>query len=113
MPTTGNVKQPSFLTSGKKTNYIFCSDYYFTNLVWADNHNISVTWMDRAQTTSVVMLCNAARGTCIEVRFTVDKRKYLSLYFRVFLVFIFVELSIGFSEWLGKSKCKEIMSAFL
>ena len=46
--------------------YLF-SDYYFTNLVWADEETVSVTWMDRAQTTSIVTLCKARDGHCIVV----------------------------------------------
>ena len=56
------------LRISKLTTYSFlCSDYYFTNLVWADNQTVSVTWMDRAQTMNIVMLCKAANGNCIEV----------------------------------------------
>ena len=45
----------------------FFSDYYFTNLVWADGQTVSVTWMDRAQTMNIVMLCKASNGDCNEV----------------------------------------------
>jgi hypothetical protein len=46
----------------------FSSDYYFSNLVWANGQTVSVTWMNREQTTGVVMLCKADSGDCIEVQ---------------------------------------------
>ncbi|CAB4043211.1 Inactive dipeptidyl peptidase 10, partial [Paramuricea clavata] len=48
------------------SHYVHYFDYYFTNLVWANGQTVSVTWMNREQTTSVVMLCKADSGDCIE-----------------------------------------------
>ncbi|XP_028393051.1 dipeptidyl peptidase 4-like isoform X2 [Dendronephthya gigantea] len=41
-------------------------DHYFTNLVWANSGKISIQWMNREQTTSVVMNCEASSGVCTE-----------------------------------------------
>ena len=84
----------------------FFSDYYFTNLLWADGQTVSVTWMDRAQTMNIVMLCKASSGDCNEVTssYTIVFDRHLK---REIERFTFLKKSLTLTIYWGEAKRAE------
>ncbi|XP_050712996.1 inactive dipeptidyl peptidase 10-like isoform X2 [Eriocheir sinensis] len=48
----------------KPPNVVKDQDHYFTALTWVDNSAVSVVWMNRAQNTSVITLCQPPLYYC-------------------------------------------------
>ncbi|EDV21065.1 uncharacterized protein TRIADDRAFT_60463 [Trichoplax adhaerens] len=42
-------------------------EYYFTNVVWASDTIVTVTWLNRFSNTSILMSCDATNGQCRQI----------------------------------------------
>lgn len=57
------------LTTGStSTLFYVCSDFYVTMVKWATPERLSVRWVNRAQNTSILSLCDVTTSACEKVR---------------------------------------------
>lgn len=48
--------------------YVFPSEYYVTMVKWVTQERLSVRWVNRAQNTSILSLCDVTASVCTKVR---------------------------------------------
>lgn len=47
--------------------FVHYSDYYITMVKWVTEEKIGVRWLNRAQNTSILSLCEVTMGACLKV----------------------------------------------